>query len=55
LKYECLPDDEDEFNSNSFISGLLSAADIEQPFFPKQFPVLFPGWSKPVPPKYFGQ
>ena len=55
LKYECAPDDPDEFNSNSFISGLLSAADIAKPFFPQQFPVLFPGWSKPVPATYFGQ
>jgi hypothetical protein len=55
LTYECLPDGPDEFNSNSYVSGLLGAADISKPFFPTQFPMLFPGWSKPVPATYFGQ
>ena len=55
LKYECIPDDFDEFNSNSYLSGLLGAADIVKPWFPQSLPLLFPGWSKPVPARYFGQ
>jgi hypothetical protein len=53
LKYECIPDDPDEFNSNSYTSGLLSAAGIAKPWFPQLVPSMFPGWNKPVPAEYF--
>lgn len=49
LKYECIPDDPEEFNSNSYISGLFDAAEISKPWFPMAFPSMFPGWLKPVP------
>jgi alpha-tubulin suppressor-like RCC1 family protein len=55
LKYECLPDAPDEFNSNSYISGILDAAAVAKPWFFHLLPDLFPGWSKPVPARYFGQ
>jgi hypothetical protein len=53
LTYECVPDDPDEFNSNSYASGLIGAADIRKPWFPQAFPSMFPGWSKPVPAQFF--
>lgn len=53
LTYECVPDDPDEYNSNSYLSGLLGAADISKPWFPQAFPSMFPGWSKPVPAVFF--
>ena len=53
LTYECLPDDPDEFNSNSYVSGLLGAADLSKPWFPRAFPTMFPGWSKPIPARFF--
>ena len=53
LKYECVPDDPDEFNSNSYASGLLGAANIRKPWFPQAFPSMFPGWSKPIPADFF--
>jgi hypothetical protein len=53
LKYECIPDDPDEFNSNSYVSGLLGAADISKPWLPQTVPSMFPGWAKPVPASSF--
>lgn len=55
LKYECVPDDPDEFNSNSYVSGLLDSAGIAKPWFPQGLAIVFPGWSTPVPRRYFGQ
>lgn len=41
------------YNSNSYISGLLRAADIRRPVTPGIFLVFFPGWAKPVPATEF--
>lgn len=56
LVYECIPDDPGEFNSNSFLSGLLKAGDLPDPSWrraPNRYLVLVPGWEKPVPAVYF--
>lgn len=53
LTYECLPDDPEEYNSNSYLAGLLGTAGVPKPLFPRLFPWMFPGWIKPVPAKYF--
>jgi hypothetical protein len=56
LVYECIPDDSNEFNSNSYLSGLLSVAALPYPSWIRaagSFRLSFPGWSKPVPAIYF--
>jgi hypothetical protein len=54
LAYECFPDPgTNEFNSNSYISGLLNRADLPHPAFPFFYKYLYPGWTKPVPASEF--
>ena len=57
LDYEPTPGTStDGYNSNSYLRGLLQAADLQLPTFPFIFgdSPLFPGWFKPVPAIYFG-
>jgi alpha-tubulin suppressor-like RCC1 family protein len=54
LTYECLPDEgTGEYNSNSYIAGLLDAADVPRPSFPTRYGWIYPGWTKPVPASSF--
>jgi hypothetical protein len=44
----------DGYNSNSYISGLLDAANIQKPpLIDSAIPPSFPGWDKPVPKEKF--
>ena len=58
LDYEPTPQSfTDGYNSNSYLRGLLRAAQLPEPAFPMVFPgesPFFPGWFKPVPNVYFG-
>jgi hypothetical protein len=54
LTYECRPDEgTEEYNSNSYVAGLLKAANIPHPSFPYRYSLIYPGWTKPVPANYF--
>jgi hypothetical protein len=44
----------DFYNSNSYIAGVLRAAQIPRPITPTIFFLRYPGWLKPVPPAAFG-
>jgi alpha-tubulin suppressor-like RCC1 family protein len=58
LDYELTPGSStDGYNSNSYLRGLLEAAQIRLPKFPTPYlgdSPAFPGWFKPVPKLYFG-
>jgi len=50
LVYECFPDaGTNEYNSNSYVSGLLGAAGLPLPEEPSRNLWRYPGWTKPVP------
>jgi hypothetical protein len=54
LKYACFPDERGpEYNSNSYIAGILNATAMAHPRFPYLSLWRYPGWSKPVPTKEF--
>jgi hypothetical protein len=54
LLYECFPDPgTEEYNSNSYASGLLKAAKVPEPRFPVKQSDWYPGWLKPVPEDAF--
>jgi hypothetical protein len=54
LTYACFPElYSGTYNSNSYISGLLNAAEIPLPKFPVEFWSEYPGWPTPVPVEDF--
>lgn len=52
LVYECSPD-EGEYNSNSYLHGLLDAAGMQIPWQIRWSTFLFPGWNRPLPTAEF--
>ncbi len=55
VPYACYPESNDEYyNSNSFLHGLLNKAGLSAPpTLNFNGPPPFPGWSKPVPSSYY--
>jgi hypothetical protein len=52
FEYECFPDSQSVgYNSNSFVAGLLDAAQLPKP---PMSTFRYPGWSKPVPQVRYG-
>lgn len=58
LPYKAVPNNngDNTYNSNSFIRGLLIAADLPSPPITRRSGGLsrYPGWTKPIPQVYFG-
>jgi hypothetical protein len=54
LEYYCWPQPGDQqYNSNSFLHGLLLKLNLSAPMGIGFTGTLFPGWSKPVPAEYY--